>query len=895
RNHRRIMVRLVKGAYWDSEIKRAQVDGLAGYPVFTRKAYTDVSYLACARKLLAQPAAIYPQFATHNAQTLAAVYEMAGPDFRPGQYEFQCLHGMGEPLYEQVVAPVTAGGLGRPCRIYAPVGSHATLLAYLVRRLLENGANTSFVNRIADCAVPIGELVADPVATVEAAAMQDGILGMPHPRIALPRALFGGERINSAGVDLADEQRLAALSSALLQCPAGWRAAPVIDGAERTGDAPHALRNPADHHDVVGDVHEATPQDVADALDAATRGATPWADTPPATRADALLRAADLMETGMDPLIGLIVHEAGKTYANAVGEIREAVDFLRYYATQARRDLAAGAHVPLGIVVCISPWNFPLSIFTGQVAAALAAGNSVIAKPAEQTPLIAAQAVRLLLAGGVPVYALQLLPGRGEVVGANLVADRRVRGVVFTGSNEVARLLQCSLAGRLDTKGRLPTLIAETGGQNAMIVDSSALAEQAVNDALVSAFDSAGQRCSALRLLCVQDDVAGRVVTMLRGAMQELCVGNPDRLATDVGPVVDEDARRAIEAHIDAMRRAGRTVWRSPVDARCDALHPGTFVAPTLIELERIDELQREVFGPVLHILRYRRDDLGAVVAAINATGYGLTLGVHTRIDETIDFVVARAHVGNIYVNRTIIGAVVGVQPFGGEGLSGTGPKAGGPLYLHRLLACPADVAAGHAAGNPPQLPATPARPLLLALRDWVAAQPALRDLLPAMDTLACVNGARSTQTLPGPTGERNTYSLRPRKAVLCVAATRNDLLLQLATVLAAGSGAIWIHDEVAMLLRHDLPAALQRCVAWDDVNGTAIDAALAAADDDRVRTLSERLAQRTGPIIGLQAVRPGARISGVAAYAIDRLQVERSVSVNTAAAGGNASLMTIG
>ncbi|MEK7318928.1 MAG: trifunctional transcriptional regulator/proline dehydrogenase/L-glutamate gamma-semialdehyde dehydrogenase, partial [Pseudomonadota bacterium] len=698
RSRHRLMIRLVKGAYWDSEIKRAQVDGLEGYPVYTRKVYTDVSYVACARKLLSVPDAIYPQFATHNAHTLSAIYQIAGQNYYPGQYEFQCLHGMGEPLYDQVVGPVADGKFNRPCRIYAPVGTHETLLAYLVRRLLENGANTSFVNRIADETIALDDLVADPVAVVETMHKTEGVLGLPHPRIPQPRALYGKSRANSAGIDLSNEHRLASLSSALLAGTSETpRAEPLLGAAVAGTDATsEPVLNPADRRDVVGQVSEATPAEIEAALVAAVNVAPIWQATPPEVRAAALERAADLMEAQMQSLMGIIMREAGKTFSNAIAEVREAVDFLRYYAVQVRASFSNDTHRPLGPVVCISPWNFPLAIFTGQVAAALAAGNPVLAKPAEQTPLIAAAAVRLLRDAGVPAAAVQLLPGRGETVGAALVGDARVKGVMFTGSTEVARLLQRNVASRLDAAGRPIPLIAETGGQNAMIVDSSALAEQVVGDVVTSAFDSAGQRCSALRVLCLQEDVADRILEMLKGAMGELTLGNPDRLSTDVGPVIDEEARGNILRHIEAMRAKGRRVHQAdPGAADTPACRHGTFVPPTLIELDSIAELKREVFGPVLHVVRFPRTALDKLIDQINGTGYGLTLGVHTRIDETIAHIVDRADVGNLYVNRNVVGAVVGVQPFGGEGLSGTGPKAGGPLYLHRLLSvCPQDAVA---------------------------------------------------------------------------------------------------------------------------------------------------------------------------------------------------------
>ncbi len=611
RSRHRLMIRLVKGAYWDSEIKRAQQEGLEGYPVYTRKPYTDVSYLACARKLLAVPEAIYPQFATHNAHSLSAIYQLAGQNYYPGQYEFQCLHGMGEPLYEQVVGKVADGKLGRPCRIYAPVGSHETLLAYLVRRLLENGANTSFVNRIADNNISLSDLVQDPVQQIEQMAAREGTLGLPHPRIPLPRDLYGEARPNSAGLDLANEHRLGSLSAALLASTnTAYQAVPMLGCDTEAPTQFQPVLNPADHRDVVGQVSEATVALVDKALACSLTSGQIWQSTPPAERAAVLDRAADLMESELQPLMGLLVRESGKTFANAIAEVREAVDFLRYYAAQARNHFANDTHRPLGPVVCISPWNFPLAIFSGQVCAALAAGNTVLAKPAEQTPLIAAQAVRILLEAGVPAGAVQLLPGRGETVGAALIADERVRGVMFTGSTEVAGIISRNLAGRLDAQGRTIPLIAETGGQNAMIVDSSALTEQVVMDVISSAFDSAGQRCSALRVLCVQDDVADRVIRMLKGAMAEYKVGSPEHLSTDIGPVIDAEAKANIERHIKAMGDKGRKVHQI-ARTQGDACSRGTFVLPTLIELDSLDELGREVFGPVLHLVRYPRTRLG--------------------------------------------------------------------------------------------------------------------------------------------------------------------------------------------------------------------------------------------------------------------------------------------
>jgi RHH-type proline utilization regulon transcriptional repressor/proline dehydrogenase/delta 1-pyrroline-5-carboxylate dehydrogenase len=892
------MVRLVKGAYWDSEIKRAQVDGLDGYPVYTRKAYTDVAYLACARRLLAAPDAVFPQFATHNAHTLAAIYHLAGGESAaPEAYEFQCLHGMGEPLYEQVVGPLADGRLGRPCRIYAPVGTHETLLAYLVRRLLENGANTSFVNRIADASVPIEALVEDPVTTVErsADAEADGVarvLGRPHPAIPLPREIYGAARANSRGLDLSNEDALAALADALRASRGEtWTAAPTLAGdVAITAAGGHDVLNPADHDDIVGRVREATLADVERAVASAAEGAPAGAATSASDRAALLERAADGLEADLPRLLGLLAREAGKTYPNGIAEVREAVDFLRFYAAQARRDLGGGEVAPLGPVVCISPWNFPLAIFTGQVAAALAAGNPVLAKPAEQTPLIAAEMVRRLRAAGVPAAALQLVPGRGETVGAALVADPRVQGVMFTGSTEVARLLQKSLARRLNAAGRAVPLIAETGGQNAMLVDSSALAEQVVSDVVASAFDSAGQRCSALRVLCLQEDGADRIVAMLKGAMAESRIGAPDTLAVDVGPVIDAEARSSIEAHVATLRARGRPVFEQARGDRADTAR-GTFVRPTLIELKRLDELEREVFGPVLHVVRYRRRDLAAMIEQVNATGYGLTLGVQSRIDETIAQVVAGAHVGNVYVNRNMVGAVVGVQPFGGEGLSGTGPKAGGPLYLYRLLARrPADaMTRALAVGSIDASPAPELAPALRELQRWAESggDSALAATCTRYGNGSCVGVA---SLLAGPTGERNVYTLQPRDAVLCLAGADRDRLVQLAAVLAVGSRAIWPHSAAPLAAR--LPEAVRArldLVADWMAPGTRFDAVLHHGSADELLALGRVLAERAGPIVGVEGLRPGET-----ELPLERLVVERALSINTAAAGGNATLMTL-
>lgn len=675
RANRRLMVRLVKGAYWDTEIKRAQEQGLDNYPVFTRKVATDLSYIAAAEKILKAGEHLYGQFATHNAYTVAAIRELAG---NRSDYEFQRLHGMGEGLYARIVGP---DSWGIACRVYAPVGTHRDLLAYLVRRLLENGANSSFVNQIADPAVPVDTLTRDPAEAIAAAAPS---------RIPLPAQLYAPERVNSKGIDLGDPLSVEALQASLRSVPRdGHVARPLIDGRALNGGTVRELATPQDRRDKVGLAYEATKADVTHAVDAAVKAQPDWDAIGVEARARILQRAADLFEEDRAAMLALCVREAGKTIPAAIAELREAVDFLRYYAAIAPSALGRHAlpgptgetnelsHHGRGVFACISPWNFPLAIFTGQVAAALIAGNAVVAKPAEQTPLIAARAVALLHQAGVPVGALSLLPGDGEQVGAPLVADPRIAGVCFTGSTQVARAINRQLAGR---DGAIATLIAETGGLNAMIVDSSALLEQVVGDVLVSAFDSAGQRCSALRMLYVQEDVYESCKDMLTGAMAELTVGDPADLATDCGPVIDDDALKLLELHATRMPTAFAS---APIN--CDATAHGSFFAPRAVAVTGVSDLPGEVFGPFLHVAPYKADRLEGVLDAITATGYGLTLGLQTRIDETVDRVRGHAKVGNFYVNRTVIGAVVGTQPFGGEGLSGTGPKAGGPNYLARF------------------------------------------------------------------------------------------------------------------------------------------------------------------------------------------------------------------
>ena len=677
--NRRWCVRLVKGAYWDSEIKRAQEGGFAGYPVYTRKPSTDVSYLACARRLFAAGSdAIYAQFATHNAHTIAAIHHHA--QGRP--FEFQRLHGMGADLYSEIIG---ANHLNVPCRVYAPVGSHQDLLPYLVRRLLENGANSSFVNRIVDESVAVRDLVADPCETVRAFPSK------PHPRIALPVELYAELRKNSMGVNLANDNELKALADAVNAPHAPWTAAPLVPGAT-SDEAARDVTNPADRRQVIGQSRNADAATIGKALANAVTAQADWDLLPAASRAAILEHAADLLEARRAEFIALCVREAGKTIPAAISEVREAADMCRYYAAIARTLFGQPSNLPgptgesnqlslrgRGVFVCISPWNFPLAIFMGQVAAGLAAGNAVIAKPADQTTLIGHAAVKLLHEAGVPVAVLQFVPCKGSVLGNTLLTKPEVAGVCFTGSTATGWTINRTLAAR---NAPIAALIAETGGQNAMIADSSALPEQLVKDVLASAFDSAGQRCSAARVLFVQEDIADKVIAMLAGAMNELVVGDPALLSTDIGPVIDAPSCKFLVEHAARMDRDGKKIDEVKLSPGCEH---GTFFAPRAYEIASLSLLTQEVFGPVLHVVRWKGSELDQVIDAINATGFGLTLGIHSRIDTTVEHIVQRAKVGNCYVNRNQIGAVVGVQPFGGENLSGTGPKAGGPHYLLRF------------------------------------------------------------------------------------------------------------------------------------------------------------------------------------------------------------------
>ncbi len=813
---RRIMVRLVKGAYWDTEIKRAQTLGLPGYPVFTRKDATDISYIANARKLLGMTDRIYPQFATHNAHSVAAILHMAGDR---DAFEFQRLHGMGEALHDAVLTAEKTR-----CRIYAPVGAHRDLLAYLVRRLLENGANSSFVNQIVDVSVAPETIAADPFANFNEQART----------IPMPREIYA-PRLNSTGHDLTDTLTLAELESARQPFRTHrWRA-----GADN-GTKPKTILNPADPDDIVGEVFEATQKDLENAL----RNASMWRETAQ-KRAKILRQAANLYEQTTAEFFALLARESGKSLPDCESELREAVDFLRFYADEAERLNPS----PRGIFACISPWNFPLAIFTGQIAAALAAGNAVIAKPADQTPLIAHKAVQLLHQAGVPATALHLLCGSGITIGAPLAADPRIAGIAFTGSTATAQRINRAMAA---TGSPSAPLIAETGGINAMIVDSTALPEQAVRDIVASAFQSAGQRCSALRMLYLQADIAPHFLEMLSGAMQELRLGDPWLHATDIGPVIDETARAKIQTHIDIARREGRIL------AEQAAPKTGTFIAPTLIRVSGIADLKDEIFGPVLHAATFEANGIDRIADAINASGYGLTFGLHSRIDGRVQRLVERVKAGNIYVNRNQIGAIVGSQPFGGENLSGTGPKAGGPHYLARF--------------------AQTKEPTIAMTADQTIDSQTVQS---AINNLTTTTTAQSATNLPGPTGESNRLSTFPRGIILCLGPDVASATAQAKEAQSSGCPAIVIAPGMAKTTSKSV-ISLDGILPPEALTTLHGFAAIAFWNVPNARSYRAALAQRNGPIIPLVTSQ----------NTPDRYLLERHLCIDTTAAGGNASLL---
>lgn len=843
----KMMVRLVKGAYWDSEIKRAQVLGTPDYPVFTRKVNSDVSYLACARQLFAMTDRIYPQFATHNAHTVAAVMHMAGDQTN---YEFQRLHGMGESLYRSLVANGQV-----QCRIYAPVGAHSDLLAYLVRRLLENGANSSFVHQLVDSSLTPQMIASDPFVGV-----LDGGRSLSSLQIPAPKDIFGTERRNAKGWDLTDPQLLDELYQKRQRfAKHHWYAGPLV-ASNLVGGKVNEVINPSDLQDVVGYVTDSTLEDVDLALAESLKGRELWHGMPVADKVAAFRRYAKALEDNADELMALACREAGKTLADAVAELREAVDFALYYANQI--DSSRGR----GTICCISPWNFPLAIFAGQCLGALAAGNAVVAKPAEQTPLMAFRAVQLMHEAGIPVASMQLLTGRGSDIGHALTSDARVSGVCFTGSTPTAQRINRNMANHLSPNA---PLIAETGGLNAMIVDSTALPEQVVRDVVASAFQSAGQRCSALRVLYVQKDIADKLLEMLYGAMDELVVGNPWYLSTDLGPVIDGFAKDRIKKHIDHFAEQGRLLKQleEPTD--------GTFIAPTVLAVNSIAELGEEIFGPVLHVALFESSELEQVISDINSCGYGLTFGLHTRLDHRVRDISQKIMVGNTYVNRNQIGAVVGSQPFGGEGLSGTGPKAGGPLYVARMRGTE-----------------------VLHEQEFGADCIALDQLQAAIDSLIDARHMAHDEAelsaeaiaLPGPTGELNLYSRHPRGLVICLGPSAAAATLQLETALAAGNSVVCVveafnpqlmamaeaSDRVRILVGQLQPDALRlamgfHAVAWQ--GSTLLG-----------REYRKALAERGGALIPLIAE----------ADQQERFQLERHLCIDTTAAGGNASLIAI-
>ena len=875
---RKIMVRLVKGAYWDSEIKRAQVMGLESYPVFTRKVLTDVNYIACAKKLFDATDVFFPQFATHNALTATMVQAMANGC---ENYELQRLHGMGEALHDSLLKD------GARSRIYAPVGGHKELLPYLVRRLLENGANSSFVNQLIDPDLSVDDIVADPIDELEELEV------FANPAIPAPRDHLNGQRLASKGWDETHPPVAKHLEEVVSE---HFEANQEQTQKQLDGDPTlMAIKNPTTGL-INGCVKSTTKAELDAACAEAQKHQPAWhART---DRGDILRQAADLLEDNADNFMRIATQEAGKNIPDAIAEIREAVDFLRYYADGS--ETLKGE--PLGVVACISPWNFPLAIFLGQVCAALAAGNAVIAKPAEQTPSIAAEAVRLLHMAGVPTDVMQIVYGDGPSVGAPLVEHPAINGVIFTGSTPVAQSINRSLAqsGKHDA-----ALIAETGGINAMIVDSTALLEQAVTDTVDSAFQSAGQRCSACRLVCVQEDIADRFIEMLSGAMAELSVGDPSKLVTDVGPVIDEEARDNIQNEVERLQNSARLIASAPAISNDLG---GTFIQPKAFEISSISDLKQETFGPLLHLVRFKASKLETLIDDINALGFGLTMGIHSRIDETMHAISQRACIGNVYVNRNQIGAVVGVQPFGGEGLSGTGPKAGGPHYLHALVKRPQRDAGADLHIEDRAMTAAEEVSLAAAesaYHDWSAAQRAdiMAKIVDAISNIpaslqsdikkAAITLNRNIE-LPGPTGEANTLKLKGRGVVLCLGGgDRDAFITQALTALSAGNCVLAVKQDGADDIVRALEAAetpksifnLIDSASTTLLNDKRVDAVVSDASETSFQTLRTLLSERDGAIIPLLS-------------SLDepwRFATERTLTVNTTAAGGDVRLLSLG
>jgi len=921
RVNKKMMVRLVKGAYWDTEIKHTQQGGYEDFPVFTRKASTDVSYHACANRLLAYRDSIYPQFATHNAYTASVIIELAGDD-KEG-FEFQCLHGMGDTLYDQIVKEE-----GIQCRVYAPVGQHEDLLAYLVRRLLENGANSSFVNAIVDEKKAVEELLSDPVEFTQRLAKR------VNTQITMPINLYGDSRLNSKGFDVYDINKLTDMSANI----AKWFDLHT-SSLQISDSADYIVRNPAKLSEIVGHHHFDSPEQMLAKLAIAHDAFASWSNTPVTHRCEILMRVADILERHMDELIGLCIKEAGKITEDSVDEVREAVDFARYYAVEAQKIDPDDRLTPRGVILCISPWNFPLAIFLGQVVAALATGNTVVAKPAEQTSLIAMRAAELMYAVGLPKEALQMVISTGPQVGNTLLPDERIAGVIFTGSTQTGTLISRTLAQRASTQ--VP-LIAETGGQNCMIVDSTALPEQVVDDVVTSGFRSAGQRCSALRVLFLQDVVADDIIEMIIGAMKELSIGDPQWLSTDLGPVIDEKALKALTEHKVFMQQKGKLLYKCELDASLD----GTFFAPHLFEISDLSVLTKEVFGPCIHIVRYKGSDLLKVMDQINATGYGLTMGIHTRIEERAYELAQLSGAGNVYINRNMIGAIVGVQPFGGRGLSGTGPKAGGPNYLPRLMmekVTPNLVGVGEEFADgfthDPALMSDEKSHSEVAdmmtrankvVQEWrlstlTSRLSAVRQLLAKIATVDIVEelaedlnstlaSARSQllsvekrlkkpQVLPGPTGESNTLHLEPR-GILVTFADKEVAFeywtLSIVTALATGNVVVAVVSDLfyeeALTYKDKFESTgapkgvfqvarlkhLEALLEHKDIAGMIVD-----SSTSRTSRFVQKMALRDGAILPVITAEHNDNMIG-------RLLTEKTVSVDTTASGGNTSLMTM-
>ncbi|WNO60113.1 bifunctional proline dehydrogenase/L-glutamate gamma-semialdehyde dehydrogenase PutA [Rheinheimera sp. MMS21-TC3] len=907
---RKMMVRLVKGAYWDSEIKVCQVEGFAGFPVFTRKPSTDVSYQACAKKLLEYRDTIYPQFATHNAYTVATIMEMT-KDYTG--FEFQCLHGMGDALYDTIVNDDKI-----PCRIYAPVGEHADLLAYLVRRLLENGANSSFVNNIIDETIPVESLLTDPVEVVS---------GWQHKaNKSIPQAahLYGAERLNSNGLDLTDVDEITAVKNVMDQWLPTLHNMPVQENAT-------AVTNPANLDEVIGYIRHADAEEMQQIISQADAAFQDWSQTEVTERANLLRRVGDSLEQHRDELLALCIKEAGKTALDSIAEVREAIDFCRYYAARAEL-LFAEPQQARGVFLCISPWNFPLAIFLGQVAAAIVVGNTVVAKPAEQTSLVAMRTLELMLECSMPEHVVQLVIAPGRAVGEHIVPDLRIQGVMFTGSTETG----CWIARKLAERGGEPVpLIAETGGQNCMIVDSTALPEQVVDDVISSGFQSAGQRCSALRVLFLQEDVADNIITMLKGAMAELKVADPAYLDTDLGPVIDAKAHERLTSHVQYLHDKATLHYSCEIPAGDNHY----FFAPHLYEISDLTVLEREVFGPVVHIIRFKAEEVDKVIQQINATGYGLTMGVHSRIDQFTKQITRDIKAGNIYVNRNMIGAVVGVQPFGGRALSGTGPKAGGPLYITRLVKdndntdCPelAPETRLRLLSETTSSAVAYAMPVAaIAQQQWSQINinqrtSVLRQFLALLASNTVVNKnepdlekiltlaqkklqrvERELQkpiTLPGPTGESNQLTLDPRGTVALIRDETSSFqhwLLAIITALATGNAVITAVEEqdlleaeacIKALIQAGMPMHLVAAVRIDCLTTLLAHVDLAGAMvevSSAVKPLcAELLASREGAILPLITSPAGPRL-------LQRLVTEKTITINTTAAGGNATLMTM-